>query len=91
MDIVIRYDETRFFVLLPESSSGEAMEISDRILKTVEEASFPVSANGGRLTASLGIATYPSILVNSHQDLIKATFQSLSKSKVKGRNLAVLA
>tara|TARA_B100000686_G_C16793430_1_gene980415 strand:- start:501 stop:1733 length:1233 start_codon:yes stop_codon:yes gene_type:complete len=90
MDVVIRYDETKFFVLLPESSSSEAMEIGERIRKGVETHSFPVSFNGGNLTASLGLASYPSVTVNTHQDLINSAFHSLSKAMAKGGNRAVV-
>ena len=91
MDVIIRYDETEFFILLPESSSREAMEISNLIRKTIEGTIFPVSASDGRLTASLGLAIYPSIVVNSHQELLQVSFKNFSKAKAKGGNRVVLA
>ena len=91
MDVIIRYDDTKFFVLLPESTAREANNVGNRIQRGIESQVFPISFNGGKLTVSLGFASYPSALVKTHQDLVHCTFHSLSKAMAKNGIRAVVA
>ncbi|MFQ5673342.1 MAG: DUF484 family protein [Nitrospinales bacterium] len=85
-DIVIRYNEAKFFVLLPETDSDNAVRLAERIRQGVESRKFPVAPESGGITASVGVASYPSPAVASREDLVKSAFTGLAQAVEKGGN-----
>jgi diguanylate cyclase (GGDEF)-like protein len=57
-DVVYRYDDARFGVLLADATAGEAAGVAERIRSDVEAVALPDSSAiaGGRLTVSVGVA-----------------------------------
>jgi diguanylate cyclase (GGDEF)-like protein len=84
-DIAGRFGGEEFAVALPEVGHEEAIQIAERIRKTV--ARTPFAAAGGdavRATLSLGVATYPDN--DSVDELIHQADLALYRSKALGRN-----
>jgi two-component system cell cycle response regulator len=92
-DIVARYGGEEFTVLLPNTTSEEAMEIAERIRKQVGRTRFKAgsSINGNEnvyltFTVSIGIATYPD-QADSAQSLVRHADRAMYVgSKQQGRN-----
>jgi diguanylate cyclase (GGDEF)-like protein len=80
-DVAARYGGEEFSVLLPETSSSEAMVIADRIRSLVEQTEFPHR----RVTISLGIATVSESLATP-EALKSAADKALYRAKGQGRN-----
>lgn len=87
-DIVARYGGEEFVILLPETPMEAAINVAQKILRTVEEHHFPFVGNRNeeRLTVSLGVASYPDGHITSDQDLIEASDKALYAAKKNGRN-----
>ena len=80
-DVAARYGGEEFSVLLPETSSEEALTIAERIRRHVEETKFPRR----KVTVSIGIATLGGN-VNTSRELISAADNALYQAKRDGRN-----
>ncbi|RNC73350.1 MAG: diguanylate cyclase [Desulfuromonadales bacterium] len=61
MDLVARYGGEEFVVLLPDTGRREALRLAEELRRHIEE--YPFSGRetqpGGRLTVSIGVASYP--------------------------------
>ena len=57
VDVCARYGGEEFVVILPQCDREDALEIADRMRESI--ASTPAS-KVGQVTASIGVATYPS-------------------------------
>ncbi len=91
VDTVARYGGEEFMILLPSTGRAEALEVAEKLRRAVEEAPFPGGARqpGGRLTISLGVASYP----DDAKDLgalVDAADAALYASKRLGRNRVIL-
>jgi diguanylate cyclase (GGDEF)-like protein len=88
IDIPCRYGGEEFALILPSTEKPHAMEIAERLRKTVEFARFPfmnTSFDEG-ITISLGVACYPLDASSEHELIVKAD-NALYKSKSDGRNM----
>jgi diguanylate cyclase (GGDEF)-like protein len=86
IDTVARYGGDEFTILLVETGQEGAMQVADRIRRTVEETPF----GGDRglklaVTCSIGVATYP---VHGHdrEQLLDLADKAMYRSKSLGRN-----
>lgn len=90
-DFSFRFGGEEFVVLLPKTPLEDAVEISEKIRKMVEETKFPgeESQPNGTLTVSIGTACtdYPSI--SSKNELIEAADKALYRAKNAGKNTVV--
>ncbi|MBN2168416.1 MAG: sensor domain-containing diguanylate cyclase [Actinobacteria bacterium] len=87
VDKVFRYGGDEFCVILPETDTPEAKVVAEKICFSVEEFSFPGEKNvpGGKLTISVGLATFPSDADNE-AGLIHEADLALYTAKQRGRN-----
>jgi diguanylate cyclase (GGDEF)-like protein len=83
-DTAARYGGEEFAVILPETSLLEAALIADRLCTQIRNANVP---GLGRITASLGAATYPKQAMSS-EELVEKADRALYKSKHNGRDQA---
>jgi diguanylate cyclase (GGDEF)-like protein len=92
VDMAFRYGGEEFSLILPETDKLEALEVAERIRKAVEEHSIvgEESQPGGRITLSLGVASYPKDAINS-SELIKLADNALYEAKKSGRNQVAVA
>ncbi|MHB8841786.1 MAG: diguanylate cyclase [Candidatus Aquicultor sp.] len=84
-DIAARYGGEEFAVILPQTDSDEAMRIGERIRRNVESHQFKVKHGTGRMTVSIGVATYPDDATGK-MSLVSAADQAMYISKKQGRN-----
>jgi diguanylate cyclase (GGDEF)-like protein len=91
MDIVTRYGGEEFCLILPSTSKKESVFVAERIRYAIDAESFPGESHLplGRLTISLGIATFPADGVTANE-LIHAADLALYRAKALGRNRLVL-
>jgi two-component system cell cycle response regulator len=91
-DICARYGGEEFAVILPKTHMTGALAVAERIWKELENREYVVPANGTpaprkvRVTASLGIAFYPSKDISSGELLVRFADQALYNAKRGGRN-----
>jgi len=86
-DTVARYGGEEFVTLLPETTKAQAVALLERLRQQVERHSFLHGEQqpGGRLTVSVGVATFPTdgddpVSLFDHAD------QALYQAKSAGRN-----
>ncbi|MCE1191118.1 MAG: GGDEF domain-containing protein, partial [Acidovorax sp.] len=85
-DAVGRLGGEEFAVLLPLTSTGEALEVAQRILDTVQ--ALQLYDEGGRsygITTSLGLSAYRPF-DRSLRDMLDRADQALYQAKRQGRN-----
>lgn len=90
-DIPSRFGGEEFAALLPRTDSEEAANVAERIRHVIEEAVFVNEEKqpGGKLTASLGVATFPDDASDS-ESLINCADEALYEAKARGRNLVIV-
>ena len=90
--ILARYGGEEFVLLLPETGQEGAVVRAEKIRQSVEAFPFEGGAcqPGGRVTLSLGVATYPMDGVDSNA-LISAADEALYRAKRDGRNRVAAA
>ena len=90
VDTVARYGGEEFVIVLPETGKQGAIAFAERIRDRLATHRFSVGARQDlRVTASIGVATYPSAGLDSVEDLFRAADSALYRAKGSGRNLVV--
>ena len=89
-DLVGRFGGEEFVVAMPETLSGEAMGIAERIRQVVETKGIPARGitEPIHVTISLGVAQYPRD-GHTFEDLIHAADAAVYRAKALGRNRVV--
>lgn len=80
-DVAARFGGEEFSILLPQTTSDEAIAIAERIRHNIEHANFEHRL----VTVSIGVASC-SAEVCASADLVSAADQALYESKRRGRN-----
>jgi diguanylate cyclase (GGDEF)-like protein len=90
-DVPFRYGGEEFAVILPATSREGALIILEKVRKEVENFSFEYREKqpGGKVTVSIGIATYP-IDTKNAQDLVNSADKALYRAKATGKNRTYL-
>lgn len=85
-DFVCRYGGEEMSIILPNTTAEEALFNANRINKAVAERDFQLnSTETGKVTISVGVATYPDN-AETAQDLIEVADKGLYWAKEHGRN-----
>jgi diguanylate cyclase (GGDEF)-like protein len=86
-DILARYGGEEFAIILPETETEGAVFAAERLLEKVRGHRFLMQDGQtiGRITISLGVATYPDY-VDSAKALVDAADKALLKAKRAGKN-----
>lgn len=82
VDVCARYGGEEFVVILPQCDRASAIEVAERLRQCI--ASSPVSRSE-QITASIGVATYPSGAKNK-EELIEMADRAMYLAKAAGRN-----
>ena len=90
IDLAARYGGEEFALVLPETNKSAARIVANKIKKLVEEFEFrnEETQPNGKLTVSMGVATYPGD-GKVMEDLINRADQWLYQAKAGGRNRVV--
>ncbi|MEI8175577.1 MAG: GGDEF domain-containing protein [Candidatus Omnitrophota bacterium] len=88
IDVLGRYGGEEFALLLPETDSGGAAFVAERIRRSVEAHLFKAYDESLRFTLSIGVATFPAD-GKAETALIEAADQALYEAKAKGRNRVI--
>ena len=88
VDTVARYGGEEFVIILPETGRQGALSFAERLREKLAAHPFTI-AHGEEisLTASIGVATYPSPGMESVEDLLRSADSALYRAKGRGRNL----
>jgi two-component system cell cycle response regulator len=86
VDLVARYGGEEFVVVLPETRLDGAVTFAQRLRERIETTPFVSAVGGLRLTASIGVATYPGPDTHSVDDLFAHADEALYRAKAEGRN-----
>ncbi|HEV2332969.1 MAG TPA: diguanylate cyclase, partial [Gammaproteobacteria bacterium] len=88
-DVLGRYGGEEFVAFLPETSASVALDVAERLRKSVEGLSVAAEHGAIHMTMSIGIAT----MNRAHPDvsaLIITADQALYQAKQRGRNQTVV-
>jgi diguanylate cyclase (GGDEF)-like protein len=90
-DKMFRFGGDEFCILLPQTGVEGATELAERLRRAVADAPFLVSETGGlRLTASFGIASFPTH-ARSSQDLVQRADLAMRGVKKERKNALGIA
>ncbi|HVV02038.1 MAG TPA: diguanylate cyclase [Verrucomicrobiae bacterium] len=90
-DRIVRYGGDEFIVILPRQNKEEALAKVERMKSVINSTSFLQKENiFARLTASFGLASFPSDAINKHE-LLAAADRCLFESKNAGKNRICVA
>ena len=73
-------------VVLPETGQVGAVKFAERTRERMEHTAFTPAHGGVRLTASIGVASYPAPDVQGVDDLFARADEALYRAKAAGRN-----
>jgi diguanylate cyclase (GGDEF)-like protein len=82
VDVCARYGGEEFVVVLPQCDRESAMRVAERLRESI--ASTPVP-KVGQVTASIGVATYPTGAKNK-DELVEMADRAMYLAKAAGRN-----
>ncbi len=82
VDTAARFGGDEFVIILPQANSEGAVLVAERLRKRVSQMNVP---SFGRVTASFGVASFPSH-ASSRDTLVVAADRALYNSKDAGRN-----
>ena len=87
IDFVARYGGEEFLIILTETSKARGLEVAERIRGAVAREHFADAETqpGGRLTLSLGVATFPED-VGEADHLVQRADVALYSAKRAGRD-----
>jgi diguanylate cyclase (GGDEF)-like protein/putative nucleotidyltransferase with HDIG domain len=91
-DIPARFGGEEFAILLPETSTEQALEIAERIRRAVAEREYEVETASEpiRATVSLGVAGFPKDAMDGNE-LIHQADLAVYRAKLQGRNRVLSA
>ena len=89
IDIIARYGEEKFAILLIDTNDKNAEKVAEKIRKTVEHTIFVVHGQEVHLNISLGISNYPQDSHNK-EELIDHAHRALWYCKNNGKNMTFL-
>lgn len=91
MDVVCSCGSDTFCIILPGTPKADAMPVADRISKACSRMKIPgvEVLPSGKLSASIGLATYPDDGATA-TTLLDAAKQALYRAKADGRDCIVL-
>jgi diguanylate cyclase (GGDEF)-like protein len=89
-DIVARYGEEEFGILLPETHRADAEDVANRLCTDI--ATKPISTERGEIsvTVSLGVATLPESGNVTFEEILSRAERALYLAKQEGRNRVIM-
>jgi len=88
--LAARYGGEEFALVLIQTESSAAQSICERLRFHIAANPFMAVNPPLHITASFGVASYPSTGIKKEKDLVEAADQALYQAKKGGRNKVVL-
>ncbi len=87
IDVAARYGGEEFALILPSTSKTGAHQVAERAREKIEKYEFPHQASqpSGRLTVSMGVATFPGD-AREASELVRRADSALYVAKAHGKN-----
>lgn len=85
-DVLARYGGEEFIMLLPQTPENGAASKAEVLRASIERQNFRGLKGERKLTASIGVASYPSPDIRNMEDLITLSDNALYRAKIWGRN-----
>jgi len=87
-DVCARYGGEEFAVILPKTHLSGVLAVAERVWRAVATKAHPASDRTGevRVTASIGIAFYPSKDITTAELLLRYADEAMYRAKAAGRN-----
>ena len=82
VDVCARYGGEEFVIILPQCDKNSAHKVAERVREAI---ALKPSPKVGLVTASIGLATYPSPALTK-EELIEMADQAMYVAKGAGRN-----
>jgi two-component system cell cycle response regulator len=89
-DIFARYGGEEFIMIMPHTPLKGAKAEAERLRNEIKKHRFKGLKPKTRITASIGIATFPHKTIKTQDDLISRADDALLQAKESGRNKIVL-
>ena len=91
-DIAARYGGEEFALILPETNTKQALVLAQRLLNLVRNHEFAVRGwrEKGKITISIGVASYP-VHAQDVDGLVQAADMALLQAKTAGKNRVCVA
>src|SRR4030042_2395509 len=89
-DLAARYGGEEFALVLLQTESLAAQLLCERIRSHIAATPFKIANPPLHITASFGVASFPSAEIKEEKDLVEAADQALYQAKKGGRNRVVL-
>lgn len=86
IDVVARYGGEEFLLVLPSTHFAGAITVAERVWRALGSEPFKLGGKDVRVTASLGVALYPSRDVKTKDELVRAADRALMRAKTDGRD-----
>jgi two-component system cell cycle response regulator len=86
IDVVTRYGGEEFVVLLPSTHLAGALVVADRVARSLREEPFQAAGRDIEVTASIGLALFPSRGVQTKESLLRSADRALYRAKDEGRD-----
>ena len=90
IDIVTRFNDDAFAIILPQTGQEGAAVFGEKIRKIIERHLFYGIPDKTRITSSIGLATYEKDSVGDIGTLLKEAEKALRKAREDGGNKAVV-
>jgi diguanylate cyclase (GGDEF)-like protein/putative nucleotidyltransferase with HDIG domain len=91
-DVPARFGGEEFAIVLPETTSEQALDIAERIRQSVAAAAFEADTSNEpiRATISIGVASFPGDATDA-QGLVHQADLAVYRAKLQGRNRVLAA
>lgn len=86
IDVVARYGGEEFLLVLPSTNFSGALSVAERVWRSIGGEPFELPNARERITASVGVAVYPSRDIKTKDQLLKAADRALYQAKHEGRD-----
>jgi diguanylate cyclase (GGDEF)-like protein len=86
IDVVARYGGEEFLLVLPSTNFSGALSVAERVWRAIGSDAFALPDATERVTASVGVAVYPSRDIRTKDQLVKAADRALYQAKHEGRD-----
>ena len=85
-DHIARYGGEEFVIILPETDTGDALKVSERLREKIKNTKMSYDGNSINLTMSFGVAAMPNNQRISSDKFIKMADEAVYMAKGQGRD-----